>query len=314
MDKKVYARAMAGQYWYNFTEALAYALLYRPTPKELVYEPRVRYGKDKDEYINIYYPKDAANKKKPLFIYVHGGGWISGINDMRNNYISNWAKLGFLTASINYTPAPQKVYPAQIGEIFKGIDYLFDNAEKYNIDTDNIVVAGESAGGYFVSYLASVAADKTLPQKLGLEFRHCEEFNINAIVTHSGCFNLKRLLDPQKEQSKFPDVKMMVRSYLGRRRNEVVQWLDSEEAKYVSPVVTKDFPPAFVTWTAADKLRFDSFDFIKELEQNGVPHAQFKGDGIISQHAWTIVTVFEKGRICFEKTKEFVLPYLPEYF
>ena len=54
MDKKVYNRAMLGQYWYNSTEVLAYALLYRKTPDELTYLPRVHYGEGKYEYINIF--------------------------------------------------------------------------------------------------------------------------------------------------------------------------------------------------------------------------------------------------------------------
>lgn len=314
MDKKVYNRAMLGQYWYNSTEVLAYALLYRKTPDELTYLPRVHYGEGKYEYINIYSPKKQENKKKPLFIYIHGGGWISGICDMRNTYISNWAKLGFLTASINYTPAPQKVFPMQIGEILNGIDYLFDNAEKYNIDTSNIVVGGESAGGYFVSYLCNIAADKSLAEKLGFKFKHNNEFSIKAAITHSGCFNIERLLDDTKEQSKFPDIKMMIRSFLGKNQNEITSWLKSDEGRYASPVVCDGYPPMFVCWTSADKLRFDSFDFMKELDAAGVHYEQFKGDGLISPHAWTIVTVFPKGKLCFEKAKEFILPYLPEYF
>ena len=131
MDRKMYLRGMAGQYWYNFTEGLAYALLYRPTPKELIYEKKVPYGKEKKQYINILHRKDLEREKKPLFIYIHGGGWISGITEMRNNYISSWAKEGFFTASISYTVAPQKQYPDPIQEIYDAIDFLFDNKEKY---------------------------------------------------------------------------------------------------------------------------------------------------------------------------------------
>ena len=37
MDKKVYTRGLAGQYWYNFTEALAMVATYRPVPKNVTY-------------------------------------------------------------------------------------------------------------------------------------------------------------------------------------------------------------------------------------------------------------------------------------
>lgn len=313
MDKKLYRRAMIGQYWYNFTEALAYALLYRPTPKNLVYESRVSYGKEKSQYINFYSPKNSEKEKKPLLIYIHGGGFISGITDMRNTYIANWANTGFVTASISYSYAPQKIFPTQLEEIFSAVDFILDNADKYGIDTNSIVIAGESAGGYYISYLASAAADKTLTQRLGIDFRHREEFSVKAMVSHSGCFNFSRLLDSQKPQSGFPDIKMMVSSFFGKSREELVKWLETEEGKLASPSVCKGYPPVFVAWTAMDKLRYESFDLMKELEEQDIPYEQFKGDGIISQHAWTIVTVFKKSRTCFEKTKEFVLSYLPEY-
>ncbi len=314
MDKKVYNRGMIGQYWYNFTEALAYGLTYRPAPDELTYESRIPYGKGKQNYINIYYPKGKKAEKKPLFLYVHGGGWVSGITDMRNMYISNWAKLGFITASVSYTYAPQKVYPAQLGEVFSAVDFLFDHSDEYGIDTDNIVISGESAGGYFIAYLAAAAADPTLPEKLGIDFRHRDSFKIKAMVAHSGCYNLKRLADKTKEQSTFPDMKMMLSSFLGVKKENISQWLDSEEGKYASPPVSKDFPPTFVCWSAMDKLRYEAFDFMKELDEHCVPYEEFKGDGLISPHAWSIVTIFKKARICFDKAKNFVLPYLPDYF
>ncbi len=314
MDKKVYNRGMIGQYWYNFTEALAYGITYRPAPDGLTYEGKISYGKEKQNYINLYYPRGIKNEKKPLFIYVHGGGWISGITEMRNMYIANWANLGFITASISYTYAPTKVFPTQLKEVFSAVDFLFDHAEEYGIDTDNIVISGESAGGYFITYLAAVAADPSLAEKAGIEFRHRNEFRIRAMVAHSGCYNLKRLVDEEKEQSTFPDIKMMVSSFLGVRRENLSKWFDSEEGKYASPPVSKDFPPVFVCWSAMDKLRYEAFDFMKELDEHGVTYEQFKGDGLISPHAWSIVTIFKKARICFDKAKDFVLPYLPDYF
>lgn len=314
MDKKLYNRGLIGQCWYNSTEALAYALQYRPKPDELTYEPRVAYGSGKLNYINFYYPNGKKKEKKPLFLYIHGGGWISGITDMRNMYISNWARLGFITASVSYTYAPQKVFPAQLNEVFSAVDFLFDHAEEYGIDTDNIVISGESAGGYFIAYLAAVAADPSICEKAGFEFRHRNEFKIRAMVSHAGCYNLKRLADRTKEQASFPDIKMMISSFLGIPYKNIPQWLDSEEGRYASPAVSKDFPPTFVTWSTMDKLRFEAFDFMKELKECGVPYEEFRGDGIISPHAWTIATTFKKSRICFEKSKDFVLPYLPDYF
>ncbi len=310
MKKSVYYRGKTARYWYNFTESLAYALLYRPTPEELIYTKHEKYGEDKLQYINTYCRKDSLDKKKPLFIYVHGGGWISGLTDMRNTYIKNWAKLGFYTTSISYSYAPEKIFPAQLHEIFAAIDYIMDKAEENNVDCNNIVISGESAGGYYISFIAACADDPSLLDKLGINFRHRDTFKLKAMISHCGCYNLQQLTDPSKPQSKFPDVKMMISSFVGMTKKETAEFLKTENGAVYSPPITKGFPPVFITWCTQDKLRYEAFDVMKKFDELGIPYEQFKGDGIISQHAWTIVTVFKKGKLCFEKAAEFAAKYV----
>lgn len=311
---RIYARGMIGQYWYNFTEALAYSVMYRPTPDELVYTKKLPYGTSKFQYINTYSRKDLLNKKKPLFIYIHGGGWISGITEMRNTYISEWAKKGFFTASVSYTYAPQEVFPQQLKEIFNAIDFILDHADEYNIDTENIVLGGESAGGYYVAYVASCMTNKTILDKLGINFRHADSFKINAVVSHCGCYDLKRLTDHEKRQSHFPDIKMMISSFFGMPYDKVKEILTTDDGNLYSPQINKDFPPAFVTWGDKDLLRYEAFDFAESLRLNNVKYRLFKSDGVIGMHAWSIVTLFEKSRKCLSDTFDFVLPYVDDYF
>ncbi len=314
MDKKIYYRGRIGTYWYNFTESLAWAITGRPIPENVHYEKKVHYGKDKNQYMNLLCLNEKLNKKKPLFIYIHGGGWISGITEMRNSYIMNWVNKGFFACSINYSYAPQKIFPAQLQEVYSAIDFIFDNAEKYNYDTDNIVLAGESAGGYFITYLAACVGDPTPLDKLGITFRNRDRFKIKALVSHCSCFNLEHLSNPEKPQSEVPDMKMMVESFSGMNREELLAYLQTEEGKLLNPQVNKDFPPCFLTWGTMDALRYDTKDFVNELRKFNIPYRMFRGDGSIGSHAWTIVTMLKKGRICLQETFDFVLPYLPDYF
>ena len=309
MDKKVYNRGKIGQYWYNFTEALVYALTVRPCPEDLEYNVTT-YDNGKQNKIYTYCRKDLKNEKKPLFIYIHGGGWISGITPMRNRYISKWAQKGFYTASIGYTWAPDKVYPTQLKEIFNALDQILGTAEENNFDIENIVIAGESAGGYYISYVASCLNDKTILDELGIEFKHFGKAKIKSLVSICGCYDLQRLTDESKEQSKFPDMKMMVPTYLGKSLDETRLFLKTEEAKYCSPRITDKFPPTFAVWATNDKLRFETFDLCAELDSLGVPNKQFKADGIIGNHAWAVMPIFKKSQICFEEAYEFVVKYL----
>lgn len=311
---RLYARGIIGQCWYNFTEALAYSVMYRPTPDELVYVKKQKYGEGKAQYIHTYSHKNLLNKKKPLFIYIHGGGWISGITEMRNNYIAEWAKKGFFTASISYTYAPQKAFPHQIKEIFSAIDFILDRADEFNIDSDNIVLAGESAGGYYVAYIASCMTDKTILEKLNINFNHKDTFKIKAIVSHCGCYDLQRLTDSKKRQSRFPDMKMMISSFLGKSYSDIKELLNSPEGYIYSPQIKSDFPPTFLTWGDKDLLRYEAYDFAESLRQNNVQYKLFKSDGVIGMHAWSIVTLFEKSRKCLDQTFDFVFPLISDYF
>lgn len=309
MDKKLYIRGKLGQYWYNFTELLVYALTVRPCPENLEYKIQ-SYDEGKQNQIYTYCRKDLKNEKKPLFIYIHGGGWVSGITPMRNRYIANWAQKGFFTASIGYTWAPDKVYPAQLFEVFKAIDQILDTAEENNFDPENIVIAGESAGGYYISYVANCFNDKTALDGLGIDFKHFDKAKIRAVVSICGCFDLERLTDEHKEQSKFPDMKMMVTTFLGKNFEDTREYLKTDDAKYCSPKFSTQFPPTYAVWSTNDKLRFETFDLCAELDKLGVPNKQFKADGIIGNHAWAIMPIFKKSKTCFEDAYDFVEKYI----
>ena len=305
MNKKMLFHAAVAEKWYNFTECLAYVALHRPTPKNCDYE-KIPYGKEKLQYINLCTRKNLKDVKKPLFIYIHGGGWISGITEMRDTYVANWAEKGFFTASISYTYAPEKVFPAQLKEIFTAIDLILDKADEYNFDTDKIVLAGESAGGYYILECAALAKDKCLYDKLGIDFRHRDSFDVKALVSHCGCFDLKNLLDKSKPQSKFFDMELMACSFLGMDPDEARAYLETPEGALSYPHVTEAFPPAFIISAAKDWLRFEAYDLAEQYEKAGIRYGTFEGTGIISQHAWTIATIVEKGRECFEKSYDFV--------
>ncbi len=310
MKKSVYVRGKIGMLWYNFTECFAYIALHRKTPDTLQYTPRVKYGSGRQQFLNLCTRKDTLNEKKPLFVYIHGGGWVSGITDMRDTYIANWAEKGFFTASIAYTYAPTKVYPAQLHEIFSAIDYIYDHADEWNIDTSKVVFAGESAGGYYIMYAALIATDKSYLDKLGINFKHREEFHIDALVSHCGCFNLPALIDENKQQSNFPDMKMFVTSFLGKDLDEAKAFLKTPEGELASPKVIDGFPPVFVVRCCRDWLRYEAMDLMEDLKAHNIPYGEFEGTGIIGNHAWSIATIVKKGRDCFDKSYDFVMKFI----
>ena len=310
-DRKVYWRGRIATLWYNTSELIAYMFTYRRTPKTMVYEKRVPYGEGKQQYYNAFCRKDLADKEKPLMVYIHGGGFISGITDMRNTYVKNFAERGFYAASVSYTYAPKKVFPEPLQEVCSAIDEVVDRAEERKINVKNVLLAAESAGVYFMFMLAALATEPGLADKLGIRFRHVHDIEIKGMISHSGCIDLKSLLDEEKPQSKFPDIRMMTCSFLGKTYEEAWEYLNSPDGENVSAKINEKFPPTFFATGANDWLRYESYDAMKTYDKYKIPYAKYEGTGAFAAHAWTIATVLKKGKECLNQTFAFFAPYFP---
>ncbi|HQE13058.1 MAG TPA: alpha/beta hydrolase [Flavipsychrobacter sp.] len=108
--------------------------------------------------MDIYLPPNAtANKKQPLLVMIHGGGYSNGDKNAWQNEAYSYSKAGYICASLNYrltqnggNQNPQfRLYAAQcaLEDIQNGIRFLKKNATTYFIDTSRIIVFGGSAGG-----------------------------------------------------------------------------------------------------------------------------------------------------------------------
>ena len=160
--------------------------------------------------------------------------------------------------------------------------------------------------------MASCLNDKSILDALGIEFKHFDDVKIKALVSICGCYDLQRLTDSNKEQSTFPDMKMMVPTFLGKSLAETREYLKSDEAKYCSPKITEKFPPTYAVWSTNDKLRYETFDLCADLDKLGIVNKQYKADGIIGNHAWAIMPIFKKSKECFEDAYDFVINQLKQ--
>lgn len=141
--------------------------------------------------LEVYYPPLPQGEKRPLLFLVHGGGFIGGSRaDFRAQAI-NIAKLGFVTATIDYRLCKRNnclllnVNPALLCNLNWGSDFaqssyvatldannalkfLKQNSEQYHIDTNNIVVGGHSAGAFTVLQMAFLDQDEATTLGSGL--------------------------------------------------------------------------------------------------------------------------------------------------
>lgn len=304
MKKIAYFKGVVGGWFMNGTEHIAKVVTRRRPPKDMTLQKGIKYGDGKRETLNLIYKKDCS-QKQPLFIYIHGGGWCSGLLSMRDTYCQDVCAHGFFGANIGYQYAPMMTFPGQFRQIFKAIDWIFDHSSEYNIDTSKILLGGESAGSYFIFYVAMMSLNHELFDRLNVEFRHKDEFAVSAMISNCGAINFDTLVD-----NKFPGIKYMINAFTGYSHKEIREGGDREEIRILSPQICEGFPPTMLIYASNDHLQSESFAVAKRFDELGVPYAFYKGTGIISQHAWPIATCTKKGKDCLAKTMQFVKRYV----
>lgn len=102
--------------------------------------------------LDVYAP-EKSEKRLPLIVWVHGGGWRAGSKNRcpALPYLSK----GYVVASINYRLSQEAIYPAQIQDCKAAIRWLRANAKQYHINPERIGAWGSSAGGHLVALLGT---------------------------------------------------------------------------------------------------------------------------------------------------------------
>jgi acetyl esterase/lipase len=113
--------------------------------------PNVYYGKDSLQVMDIYLPKDRSVNNTKSLILIHGGGWNSGSKAEFTTYIDSFKTRlpDYAIFNINYRLVNGgNLFPTQEQDVKAAVDFIIQNAEKYHISKDKLVLLGVSAGGH----------------------------------------------------------------------------------------------------------------------------------------------------------------------
>ncbi|MDB6080512.1 MAG: hypothetical protein JWO82_4259 [Akkermansiaceae bacterium] len=118
--------------------------------------------------LDLLLPKEREGKKLPLIVFIHGGGWQTGVKEEGIPMLRELLVEGeYATATINYRLSEQAKWPAQILDCKAAIRFLRAKAADYGIDPDRIGVIGISAGGHLASLLGTTPGIGALDGTLG---------------------------------------------------------------------------------------------------------------------------------------------------
>ncbi|MBE2222076.1 MAG: alpha/beta hydrolase [Anaerolineae bacterium] len=134
--------------------------LFKQAPHGLI-EWDVEYGSNPDTpddvrlFADIMHPPDHVARSGLALIYVHGGGWAYGKRNIgKFPYFRQLSAQGHLIMDIDYTLNPKTSVPGMAMDVKRAIIWLKTNAERYQINPERVVLAGQSAGGH-LSLLAA---------------------------------------------------------------------------------------------------------------------------------------------------------------
>lgn len=97
--------------------------------------------------LTLDYYRSQMKTPQPCVVVVHGGSWCAGNSQQLPELNSYLAQRGYNVASINYRLAPRYKWPLQLDDVHAAFTYLKAHAAELNIDTNNFVLLGRSAGG-----------------------------------------------------------------------------------------------------------------------------------------------------------------------
>lgn len=148
--------------------------------------PKITYGRDlnindsiQNLLLDFYEPSGDVLSKRPLIIYLHGGGF-SDTNQTRQLshivvFCKRFALRGYAVASIDYrldspsTGLSNRAIINAMHDSKASVRFFKTNAKAYKIDTTKIFIGGESAGAItglntgYINTLNEVLYPKTLP-------------------------------------------------------------------------------------------------------------------------------------------------------
>ena len=215
------------------------------------------------------------NEVKPLYIDLHGGGFILFAADA-DEYINIFTQeaAGVKIVSIDYPKAPENSYPIPVEAVYDVILHFVHNADKYKLDINNLGIGGHSSG-------ANISNVISMKAKLSNDFSIAYQ-----VLDYPP-------LDLYTPPHKKPVIEGAIVPALSDFFNECYIG-DVEKAKdpFVSPIfATNDLlkcqPPTLIIAAGIDSLHDEDIKYSEMLKAAGVSVELYEAPN--SPHGFTVM-------------------------
>lgn len=214
---------------------------------------------------------EGGKGKLPVFIFIHGGGWVLGDYPTHKRMVRDLVVLtGFAGVFVNYTRTPDAKYPQAINEIFAATKWVAEHGEEIGVDGKNLAVVGNSVGGNMTAVTALKAKEQGGPE-IKLQIMMWPIVDADFETESYKQFGEKRFLTTSL-------MKWMYDLYTTDpgQRKEI----------YASPLQAtieqlKGLPPALIQVAESDILRDEGEAYGRKLDAAGVTVTTVRYNGMI---------------------------------
>lgn len=220
----------------------------------------------------MYYPRKMKGKR-PALLYVHGGAFFGGsVFAVENQCRLIAERANCVVCNIDYSLAPECSYPGQLTQVYECLSYLYMNAEEYNIDSHEIYMGGDSAGGNIAAATAQMDRDKNTKYLKGQILIYAKlTFTNNLLEGYVRDLSAFKLIE---EQRKYIPVMTQIGSDESNVGDErvYVQGKYDITIPYISPVFgeKEELPKTLLLQAEYDGLRLEGEFYAKQLQEAGV--------------------------------------------
>jgi acetyl esterase len=229
----------------------------------------------------------------PLFVLLHGGGWVVGGLDSADNmarFLCKHADCAVL--SVDYRLAPEQAFPAAVDDSFAAVAWAAAHAGELGGDPQRVLVGGDSAGGNLTATVAQMARDKGAPKIAGQVLLYAAVDCAHLDTPSYKEFGEQSLGLPKRD----------VEWYLEQYTPEPHERLDPR----VSPLLAKDLsglPPALVVTAEFDVLCDEGEAYARRMQEAGVKVKLMRCNGMTHGFLSTIGLI-RRATMYFEQAAE----------
>ncbi|RPD42886.1 alpha/beta hydrolase [Chitinophaga barathri] len=217
---------------------------------------------------------EGATGTLPVFMFIHGGGWILGDFPTHQRLMRDLVVLsGFASVFVNYTRTPDAAYPQAINEIYAATKWVAENGAEIGVDGKNMAIAGNSVGGNMSTVTTILAKERGGPKI---------KFQLLMWPIVDADFDTK-------SYRKFGTQRFLTKSLMSWMYDMYIPDPEKRKDIHASPLQAtveqlKGLPPALIQVAENDILRDEGEAYGRKLAEAGVTVTTIRYIGVI--HDW----------------------------